>query len=236
MQSRRHLLSLHREERGEDDNEEKCEAIADEVEISIEEVCEFDSENEESCPPTQILYDYMPDVQNDEISSIENGKDIICEDNISCPSCGKYLVDYNEHRRTVHVNTCLDNMIQFGMNKERNELAKVLIESKEVLNTICSGQTEENLKEELCSVCGISFAKKNLTQRINHVKNCSKKHGVRLEDIRQKGSEINVKSYLLSKRAKQSYNLPDKDEIAEVNAFDIMMNNQQPGDLYIHFY
>lgn len=99
---------------------------------------------------------------------------------VDCPMCGKTLTDYNEQRRMAHTNLCLDRM-------QRQETAAVQQESKKKHDVEVAGVPEPVAPSQssvyVCPICGTDVPGERISVRIQHVKQCGQRFGVRPSDL-----------------------------------------------------
>ncbi|KDO26157.1 hypothetical protein SPRG_08518 [Saprolegnia parasitica CBS 223.65] len=182
-----------------------------EVDQASDTTLPLDTDELDDCPPTQRVEDdairilpssHVIDLQADDGSDAK----------ITCPSCGKNLTFFNEEAQIHHVNACLDAIQQFERNKRDAELQAALAAS------VAADPTPE-IPVETCKVCGVSFADKLPSQRIQHTKQCAKKYGVSLQALLQ--AEVHVDEARIDAALAS---LPPP-----TNAFDLMMNRPKPA-------
>lgn len=96
---------------------------------------------------------------------------------VECPMCGKMLTDYNEQRRMAHTNLCLDKI-------QRQETAAAQPESKRKDVEVAGvPKPAPSQPAYVCPICGTEVPGESISVRIQHVKRCGRRFGVRPSDL-----------------------------------------------------
>lgn len=101
---------------------------------------------------------------------------------VECPMCGKTLTDYNEQRRMAHTNLCLDRMQQQETAAVQQESSKKK-HDVEVAAGIPKPAAPSQSSAYVCPICGANVPGERISLRIQHVKQCGQRFGVRPSDL-----------------------------------------------------